>query len=120
MERIILLLLLISFLAGCASTSSIVKTTSGEYKVVGYSSDKVFSREAALKKANVHCAKINKEVVVVNEITEYKGIGNEDTSKIINTARKAAWSLDQHDAARAIGSSRTSKDFETTVCFTCE
>lgn len=108
------------FIFGCASSSNVVKTTSGAYNVVGYGSSDIDSRQGAIASARKYCRRIKQEVVLVNEKTTYKGLVGEEFNKTVKMASDLAWVAGQHEASSAIGASSSDQDYETRVDFRCE
>ena len=62
-----------AFIAGCASTT-VFPEGDGKYSLVTTSSSEGYALKEAKKKAMEHCAKLNKELVVIKHKSTYQGM----------------------------------------------
>jgi hypothetical protein len=107
-------------LSGCARTSPVVKTSNGNYNVIGYGSTSQQSRNGALNSATRQCRKTNKEVVVVSEDTRYKGLISAEVNKAVKVASSVAKAAGEAEASKTLGAASSDDSYETEVNFVCE
>lgn len=112
--------LFILVLSGCASTSPVVKTSSGNYNVIGYGSTNQQSRNGALNAATRQCRKANKQVMVINEETRYKGLVSPEVNKAVKVASSVAKAAGKTEASQTLKEASTDDSYETEVSFVCE
>jgi hypothetical protein len=110
----------ILILSGCATTSPIVKTSSGNFNVIGYGSTSQRSRNGALLAATRYCRITHKQVMVINEETRYKGLISAEVNKAVKVASSVAKAAGKQEASKTIGAVASDDGYETEVNFICE
>lgn len=112
-------LLAVIVLVGCATTSPVVYTASGNMEVIGYGEESRTSRNAAIKKAQKQCRVSKQSVQIVTESTVYQGRVDEELNRMAKTARDVAWGAGESKAAWALGGVSSKEDYVTTLEFSC-
>jgi hypothetical protein len=107
-------------LSGCASASPVVKTSSGNYNVIGYGPSNQQSRNVALNAATKQCRKAKKQVMVVSEDSRYKGLISAEVNKAVKVASSVAKAAGKTEASKTLGAASSDDSYETEVNFVCE
>jgi len=110
----------VAVLSGCASVSPVVKTSSGNYKVIGYGSSIQQCRNAALSAATGQCRKTNKQVVVVSEDPRYNGLINAEINQAVKIASSVAKAAGETETSKTLGAASSGDNYEIAVNFICE
>ncbi|MFB2537789.1 MULTISPECIES: hypothetical protein [unclassified Acinetobacter] len=77
-----------TFLTACATTqptSLAIQNQQKQYKVIGMGKDQLTARNNAIRSAQESCPRLSRPILV-KENTEYKGIADERTGRLINQA----------------------------------
>lgn len=114
------LIFLLLVLPGCSSVSPVVKTSSGNYNVIGYGPSNQQSRNAALGAATDQCRKIKKEVVVISEDSRYTGLVSAEVNKAVKIASSIAKAAGETETSQTLKDASTKDSYETEINFTCE
>ncbi len=112
--------LCMAVLSGCASTSPVIKTVSGNYNVIGYGSTHQQSRDGALNAATRQCRKADQQAVVMSEETPYKGLISAEVNKAVKVVSGVAKAAGNTEASQTLGAASTDDSYETEVNFVCE
>ena len=115
-----LFIILLFVFTGCATSSPVMKTTSGSMEIKTYSSEKQYAVSRAYAIANKTCSRAKQSAVKINETIKYQGLLDEDVNKAVKTAKDIAWTLGQDQAAATAGQLSRDDDYEVTLEFNCE
>jgi len=120
-----LLIILIGLTSAACSTAHkrVMSTAEGANKIVIDDIEREKAEDEAFKSAQKYCK--DKQVVILNEKTEYRGTIDEKQRNLIRKASKTAWGLSKIGSpvatAGKAGQMMTSdRDYHTEITFKCQ